>query len=178
MRWGLVPAWADDPKVGSRMINARAETLATKPAFKRLLTRRRCLVPADGFYEWRPGVAGGKKQPVHVRPRHGGPIAFAGLWDSWRPKGAGGDERLISCTIVTTDASDELRDLHDRMPVVLPPESWDAWLDPGHDDVEALRSLLRPSEGFDLVPVSTAVNDVRNDGPDLLAPAVSQGPDS
>lgn len=176
MRWGLVPSWADDPRIGSRMINARAETLDTKAAFRPLLARRRCLVPADGFYEWRRPVGGGRKQPVHVRPRGGGLLALAGLWDVRR--GEGGADRLVSCTIITTEASPELAELHDRMPVVLDPGVWDAWLDPGHDEPEALGGLLRPSEGFELVEVTTAVNDVRNDGPELLAPAEAQGAES
>jgi putative SOS response-associated peptidase YedK len=172
MRWGLIPTWADDPRVGSRMINARAETLATKPAFRRLLARRRCLVPADGFYEWRPAPPGGKKQPVHLRPRGGGLLAFAGLWDSWRsPEG----ERVVSCAIVTTPASEEVAPLHDRMPAVLDPGVWDVWLDPGLDDPEQLSTLLVPSSGLELVEVSTAVNDVRNDGPELLATSGAGG---
>jgi putative SOS response-associated peptidase YedK len=176
MRWGLVPSWADDPGIGSRMINARAETLATKPAFRRLLGRRRCLVPADGFYEWRPALPGGRKRPVHVRPRAGGLIAFAALWDTWR--GHGDDHRLVTCTIVTTRASDELADLHDRMPAVLAPHAWDAWLDPGHDDPDALQALLVPADGFEQVPVSTLVNSVRNDGPELLEPPEADAADS
>lgn len=176
MRWGLVPSWADDPRVGSRMINARAETLDAKPAFRRLLARRRCIVPADGFYEWRPAVGGGRRQPVHVRPRGGGLLALAGLWDAWR--GEGGADRLVTCTIITTAASAELAGLHDRMPAVLEPRAWGAWLDPGLDDSEELGGLLRPSGGFEQVAVSTAVNDVRNDGPELLQPAGAAGTDS
>lgn len=173
LRWGLVPWWADDPKIGSRMINARAETVATKPAFRKLLRSRRCLIPADGFYEWRKPVGDQPKQAFHIRPAGGGLVAFAGLWDSWRPKlddGSRGDDRLTTCTIITTTAEEPVGVVHDRMPVVLDPEVWDAWLDPDLDDEELLRSFLRPMAGLELVPVSDAVNNVRNDGPELLDP--------
>ena len=160
LKWGLIPSWATDAKIASRLINARAETVATKPAFRSALVKRRCLVPADGWYEWRaePGVP---KQPFFIAPRSG-VAAFAGLYERW------GDTRTF--TIVTTSASDELRRLHERMPVVLPPDVWDAWLDPAHDDVEALCGLLTPREGFAAYPVTTLVNNVRNNGPELLDP--------
>jgi putative SOS response-associated peptidase YedK len=171
LRWGLVPWWADDPKIGSRMINARAETVATKPAFRKLLRQRRCLIPADGFYEWRKASGDRPKQAFHIRPADGGLLAFAGLWDTWRPKGGSGErERLTTCTIITTTAEEPVGVVHDRMPVVLDPESWGLWLDTDVDDDELLTSLLRPAHDLELVPVGDAVNNVRNDGPHLLQP--------
>jgi putative SOS response-associated peptidase YedK len=169
-RWGLVPFWAKDLKIGAKMINARAEGLLDSNAFRRSFERRRCIVPADGFYEWeRTGSK--RKQPRYITTRDGSPLAFAGLWDSWRPT-KDSDERVRSCTIVTGPPNDRVAELHDRMPVVLPREVWDAWLDPDNDDVGALQGLLvaAPSELFELVPVSTAVNTVTNDGPALIEP--------
>jgi putative SOS response-associated peptidase YedK len=164
MRWGLVPAWAKDPKSGSRMINARAETLAEKPAFRGVLRRRRCLIPADGFYEWPEGPGGRKaKQPMYVRLTTGEPFAFAGLWDEWRPPEGG--EPLRTCTIVTTEANALLATFHHRMPVILAPEVEAVWLDPGLSDPEHLRSLLvpYPAEAMEAYPVSPEVNAVGND---------------
>jgi putative SOS response-associated peptidase YedK len=175
--WGLVPAWAKDPKVGSRMINARAETLATRNAYKPALRRRRCLVPADGFFEWRKLPGGKRKQPYFIHRPDGEPFAFAGLWEVWRgPKGADGErtgEPLRSCTIVTTTPNEVMAEVHDRMPVILPPSAWEAWLDPGNDDLEALGRLLVPAPAHltALRPVSTRVNSVRNKGADLVAAA-------
>ena len=162
LRWGLVPHWAEGPSVGARMINARAETLLEKPAFRRPLASRRCLVPADGFYEWCDG------QAWHVRPRDGGLLAFAGLWASWRGDGV----RLVSCTIVTTSANAVLAPIHDRMPVVLPRSAWAEWLDPANDDVADLVSLLVPAadELLERYPVGPAVGNVRNDDASLVAP--------
>jgi putative SOS response-associated peptidase YedK len=154
LRWGLVPSWAKDPKGASKMINARAETVATKPAFRTALAKRRCLVPADGWYEWRD-----RKPHFITAP---GPIAFAGLYERWG--------ELRTFTIVTTAAAASLAYLHERMPVVLPAEVHDVWLDPAYDDVEALAALLAPREGFAAYPVSTAVNSVRNNGPSLVEP--------
>ena len=170
-RWGLVPFWAKDLSVGARMINARAESLLDKPAFRRPLERRRCILPADGFYEWEAIEGAKKKQPWYIRRRDGDVLAFAGLWDVWHP-GEGPEGRVVSCSIITTEANDAVRPLHDRMPVVLPPEEWEQWLDPTFDDVGALQSVLvpAPAELFELVPVNPAVNDVRNDGPQLLDP--------
>jgi putative SOS response-associated peptidase YedK len=167
-RWGLVPAWARDPAVGSKSINARAESVAEKPSFRDSFAERRCLVPADGFYEWR-AEGGRRKTPYHLRPAAGGLIAFAGLWDVWRA--GAGDPALETFAIVTTDASEDLRDLHDRMPVVLPPASWTAWLaaDTAPGD---LQRLLRPAPARFFVPrpVSTRVNSVDNDDAACLAP--------
>jgi putative SOS response-associated peptidase YedK len=168
-RWGLVPFWAKDLSVGSRMINARAESVLEKPAFRRPLERRRCIIPADGFYEWKPVAGTKKKQPWYVRRRDGDVLSFAGLWDVWHP-GEGPEGRVVSCAIVTTDANEVVRPIHDRMPVVLPPDAWEQWLDPSFGDVEVLQQLLvpAPAELFELVAVGTAVNDVKNDGPHLL----------
>ena len=168
-RWGLVPFWAKDLSVGSRMINARAESVLEKPAFRRPLERRRCIIPADGFYEWEPVPGTKRKQPWYVRRRDGDVLSFAGLWDVWYP-GEGPEGRVVSCAIVTTEANDAVRPIHDRMPVVLPPDAWEQWLDPGFGNVDVLHQLLvpAPSELFELVAVGTAVNDVKNDGPHLL----------
>lgn len=170
MRWGLVPFWAKDASIGSRMINARAETVTTTSAYARPFERRRCIVPADGFYEWQPVPGRKAKQPFHIRRVDGEPLALAALWDSWRPTRGSDDGRLVSTVIVTTSANDVLRPIHDRMPVVLPPSAWDAWLDPGNHDVEALLRLLVPAPDplLEAVPVSSAVGNVRNDGPELV----------
>lgn len=172
LRWGLVPFWADDPKIGARMINARAETVAEKPAFRDAFAQRRCLVVADGFYEWQPRPGGRRKQPFHIARSDHAPFAFAGLWATWRPKGASRDvEPLRSCTIITTDANARVADIHDRMPVILLPEQEQAWLDPSTPP-EVLRELLHPLPA-DLTArreVGFAVNDARHDEPDCLDP--------
>lgn len=164
MRWGLVPSWADDPSIGNRMINARAETAATKPAFRDALRCRRCLVPADGFFEWVD--AGGARQPIHLRRRDRGVFALAGLWDVWR-KGA---QPLETFTLLTTSPNDLLRPIHDRMPVVVRPEHFALWLDPGCRDAARLTPLVQPwtAEEWEAVPVSRRVNDPRHDAPDCL----------
>ena len=167
-RWGLIPWYADSPKVAARHINARAETVASKPAFRDSFTRRRCIIPADGFYEWEKLESGGKL-PHYIHSADGTPLALAGLWGSWRdPDG----ERITTCTIVTTSPNALVERLHDRMPVVLPPETWARWLDPGFDDVPALRSLLGPSAAEVMAehPVSTLVNDVKNNYPECVEP--------
>lgn len=171
-RWGLIPFWAKDEKVGARMINARAETILTSSAFKRSFTNRRCIVPADGFYEWQAVPDRKKKQPWYVSRTDGDVFAFAGLWDSWRPDKGSDEGRLVSCTIITTDANETIASIHDRMPVVLPPGAWAEWLDPANDDVDDLARLLvpAPKELVTLTPVRTDVNDVRNDGAHLLEP--------
>jgi putative SOS response-associated peptidase YedK len=173
LRWGLIPSWAKDPKVGDRMINARAESLSEKPAYERAFRRHRCLVPAEGFYEWQR--RGSRKQPMFIHRRDGEPMAFAGLWAAWRDRGEGGsadpdDEWLRSCAIVTTNANDALAPLHDRMPVVLEERDWDRWLDPDSGDVDALSHLLQPASDDLLVayPVGAAVNSADNDGPELV----------
>ena len=168
LRWGLIPSWATDPKVGDRMINARAESLADKPAFERAFRRHRCLVPAEGFYEWQR--RGARKQPMFIHRRDGEPMAFAGLWAAWRDGDAPDADWTRSCTIVTTSANDIVAPLHDRMPVVLEERSWDAWLDPDAPDPGALAPLLRPASDDLLVayPVGTAVNSADHDGPNLV----------
>lgn len=168
--WGLVPLWAKDAKIGSKMINARAETLAEKNAYKSAFKKRRCLIPADGFYEWKkhPTEAKGKKQPFFIhRPDHEA-YAFAGLWEVWR--GPDKDqEPLRSCTIITTSPNEEMAKIHDRMPAILPPSAWDTWLDRENDDLELLGQLLVPSapQIITMHPVSTEVNNVRNKGEQL-----------
>jgi len=178
--WGLVPFWATSPAIGSKMINARADGLATKAAFKDSFARKRCIVPADGFYEWR-AVPGQKvKQPYLITRRTGEPLAFAGLWASWRAPGADAADRLRSATIVTTTPNELMATLHDRMPVILPASVWDEWLDPGNADVEELARLLvpAPEDVLQMLPVSTEVNSVRNQGAHLIEPvdpAAEQG---
>ncbi len=160
MQWGLVPSWAKDPAIGNRMINARAETLAEKPSFKRLIGKRRCVVLADGFYEWRKERK--RKVPMRIRLKSEDPFGFAGLWDSWRkPDG----HELLSFTIITTDANESLRPIHDRMPVILAAESERMWLDPGITEAARLRPLLKPhpSDLMEAYEVSTLVNSPRND---------------
>ncbi|HEV2810459.1 MAG TPA: SOS response-associated peptidase [Acidimicrobiales bacterium] len=174
LRWGLIPPWADDPRIGARMINARAESVADRPAFRHAFARRRCLLPADGFYEWRTVADGSLRQPWYIRHRNGQPMAIAGLWESWRPGSAGadGEQRIVSTTIVTTTANEAINDLHHRMPVVLAADAWDAWLDPTDHDVDALQRLLAPAPpaDFDVTAVRPLVNNVANDGPELLQP--------
>jgi putative SOS response-associated peptidase YedK len=166
-RWGLVPAWASDPAIGARLINARAETVADKPAFRAAFRRHRCLVPATAFYEWaaRPGG----KVPHAIRRRDGQPLALAGI----AATGAGPEgERLATCAVITTAANGLLRPIHGRMPALLAPDAWDRWLDPATEDLDGLRALLVPWPQDDLVayPVGRRVNDARNDGPELLRP--------
>lgn len=167
VRWGLVPFWAKDRAIGNRLINARAETIADKPAFRRAFERRRCLVPADGFFEWKR--SGKRKVPVWIHLRSRRPFTFAGLWEVWHGPDA---ERLLSCTIVTTDPSPSIAGIHDRMPVILPPEARAAWLDrdASPDD---LRALLRPYADDELEhwEVSTLVNGPGNDDPECIRPA-------
>lgn len=175
--WGLVPGWAKDPKVGSRMINARAESVGTKNAYKPALKRRRCLIPADGFYEWKKLPGAKRKQPYFITRPDGEPLAFAGLWEVWRgPKDENGErtgEPLRSATIITTTPNETMAQVHDRMPVILPPSAWDDWLDPDNDDIDTLGKLLVPAppDITRLTPVSTQVNSVRNKGPELITPA-------
>lgn len=167
MRWGLIPSWSKDVKIGASLINARSETAAIKPAFRSAFKRRRCLIPADGFYEWRK--TGTKtKQPYHIGLKHGAPFAFAGLWETWTSPEGG---KLDSCTILTTEANSLLKNLHDRMPVILHSGDRDAWLDPEIPS-ESLTSLLTPypSEEMRTYPVSTAVNKASHDQPDCVQP--------
>jgi len=160
------------------MINARAETLATKPAFKKLLATRRCIVPVDGFYEWKKLPGQKRKQPYYITPAGGGPFAFAGLWTQWRGQEGGGEVVLRSTTIVTGPPNEKMAELHDRMPVMLPPSAWSEWLDPAQQDLEAVGRFLVPaaSELITFHPVSTEVNNVRHKGAHLVDP-VELGPD-
>jgi putative SOS response-associated peptidase YedK len=159
LHWGLIPSWADDPKIGNRMINARAETVAEKPAFRSAFTKRRCLVVADGFYEWQK--VGGKKQPYFIHRQDDEPFAFAGLWEFWKGDG----EEIQSCTLITTEANALMEPIHDRMPVILSPEDYPIWLDAEFKDKESLKGLLRPCDPalLEAYPVTTLVNNPRND---------------
>jgi putative SOS response-associated peptidase YedK len=171
LRWGLLPFWAKDAGIGNRMINARAETLAEKPAYRNAFRKRRCVILANGFYEWK-ALPGGKA-PHWIAPRDGQPIAFAGLWARWEK----GETPLETCTIVTTSANRGLREIHERMPVIIPPEALRAWVDPGQT-VDVLTKLLQPAPEDFLTAheVSRAVNRPANDGPELLSPAQSHTP--
>ena len=166
VRWGLVPSWAKEARVGARHINARAETLATTPAYRSAYRRRRCLVPADGYYEWQ--AAAGRKQPFYLSAKGGAPLAMAGLYEVWHPPGGTG-EPLWTCTVVTTSAPDEHAAVHDRTPMLVPPERWADWLDP---TVGQPHGLLVPGTPgvLDAWPVGAAVGNVRNDGPELRQP--------
>jgi putative SOS response-associated peptidase YedK len=166
VRWGLVPHWAKEAAIGNRLINARAESVAEKPAYRDSFRRRRCLVPADGFYEWQQ--LDGRKQPWLLRRRGGGTLAFAGLWSSWRDRAAPAEApQLESCTIVTCEPNELAARVHDRMPVILPREAWARWLDPAATEPGALAPLLvpLPADELEAFPVSTRVNDPRRDEP-------------
>lgn len=166
LRWGLIPSWADDPKVGNRLINARSETAADKPAFRDAFRQRRCLIPADGFYEWR--TEGRQKKPFYIRRQDGKPFAFAALWEHWE---APEKPAIDSCTILTTSANELLQPLHERMPVILAPGDFQCWLDPKTTAEEAA-SLLRsaPTEEMTLYPVNLCVNDVKQDDARCVEP--------
>jgi putative SOS response-associated peptidase YedK len=170
-RWGLIPSWAKEPSVGSRLFNARAETVAVKPSFRAAFKARRLAVVSDGFFEWRRG-AGTRRQPYFLSRADGSPMAFAGLWESWRDPATSGDEAAAvrSCTIITTEANPEVAPIHDRMPVVLGCDGLEAWLDPLVAERDELEALLQPAPAGTLVvrPVSPAVGSVRNNGPHLI----------
>ncbi len=182
--WGLIPFWAKDRKVGQKMINARAETLAEKSAYKRPFQRRRCIIPADGFFEWKKVPGQKAKQPMFIHRNDGEPMAFAGLWEVWRPPApaeAGADSAAAatdestwvrSCTIVTGEPNEVVAPIHDRMPVQLPPSAWGTWLSGDVDDLEVLGQLLVPAPASLLAahPVSLRVNDVRNKDSALIEP--------
>lgn len=167
LRWGLIPSWSEDAKTGARMINARSETAADLPAFRNAFRRRRCLIVADGFYEWQK--LNGKKQPYFIHLKDDQPFAFAGLWESWRIPDK---QHIESCTILTTEANDLIRFLHDRMPVILRPADYDRWLDPAQEKVEELSPLLQPlpSEEMSAEAVSSLVNNARNEDPKCIEP--------
>ncbi len=165
LRWGLIPSWAKETKVGYRMINARAETVADKPAYRAAFRRRRCLIPADGFYEWQQSGAG--KQPWYFRMKHHGVFAFAGLWEHWQGK----DEVIESCSIIVTGANDTVRPVHERMPVIIDPSDYEQWLDPRIQQADSLKALLRPypADAMSAYPVSKRVNSPANNDADCIA---------
>jgi len=173
MRWGLVPAWASDPAVGSKLINARAESLPEKAAFREAFKRRRCLVVADGFYEWQK--AGREKTPLLIRLKSDQPFAFAGLYEKWTPPWG---EALTTCTIITTEPNDLVRPIHDRMPAILPKELEDRWLDETARDRDWLMDMLAPypAELMESYTVSSLVNSVKNDSPSLIEPVQVEQP--
>jgi putative SOS response-associated peptidase YedK len=166
LHWGLIPSWAKDPEVGNRMINARAETVAEKPSYRKAFQERRCLILADGFYEWQKTDNG--KQPFYIRMEDESPFAFAGLWESWR-----NGREIRSCTIITTVPNDVAAPIHNRMPVILRPEDYEMWLDPDFDEREPLTSLLKPypADGMEAYPVSRRVNKPSNNEPGCIEPA-------
>jgi putative SOS response-associated peptidase YedK len=171
-RWGLVPSWVKDPKTFTLLFNARSEGAADKPSFRAAMRYRRCLFPASGFYEWRRGP-GKEKQPFWIRPRSGGVIAFAGLWETWSDRDGG---EIDSACILTTAANRTIATIHDRMPVVIAPEDFDRWLDVAEYPPAEVADLQRPADDdlFETIPVGKTVNSARNDGPGLIAPLASE----
>jgi putative SOS response-associated peptidase YedK len=178
VRWGLVPFWAKSASGGARMINARAETVASKPAFRSAFAKRRCIIPADGYYEWQAAPEGTKapKQPYYIYRTDGGILAFAGIYELWRDGSLPSEDEqawLWTASIITTDATDEIGKIHDRTPMVVPSEAWADWLDPANNDKDLLMATMRPAPegtgGLTSHLVSTAVNSVRNNGPDLIS---------
>ena len=169
-RWGLIPAWAKDPKIGNRMINARAETLAEKPSFRNPFRRRRCLVLADGYYEWRQEPGESAKTPYYIRMASKQPFAFAGMWEAWRPQGE--VEPVLSCSIITCPANETLESIHHRMPVILDQSAYDLWLDPVECAPDTLNHLLTPYAGEEMetFAVSRLVNRPKNDVPECILP--------
>ncbi|NIM51911.1 MAG: hypothetical protein GTN78_05355 [Gemmatimonadales bacterium] len=167
LRWGLIPSWAKDPSIGNRLINARSETVATKPTFEHAFRYRRCLIPADGFYEWQKTERG--KQPYYAKLRDGAVFALAGLWERWL---GAAQQPVETFTIITTAPNDMLRPLHNRMPVILKPGDYDRWLDPSYRDVDGLKGLLQPYPSSEMAayPVSRYVNTPDNEGPECIAP--------
>ena len=186
LTWGLVPFWAKDPSIGNKMINARMETVTEKPAFRRAFASRRCLLPADGYYEWyatEQRTKAGKplKQPFFIHPRDGSVMAMAGLYEIWRDPTRDDDDPQRfrwTCTVLTTSAEDDLGHIHDRMPLLVERERYGAWLDPTRSDPEVLTELLVPAAPgrLEAYPVSTMVNSVKNNGPELLAPLATEPP--
>lgn len=168
LRWGLVPFWADDLKIGSRMINARSETVADKPAFRAAFKKRRCLIPADGFFEWKTIPGEKTKQPYMIRLKSGEPFVFAGLWERWDKSGPA----VETCTILTTSANTVVQPLHDRMPVILPQDAWHTWLETKGSDADTLEELLVPFNAslMETYPVSKAVNNPKHDDEDCVEP--------
>jgi putative SOS response-associated peptidase YedK len=176
LRWGLIPSWSKDPRKGPPLINARGESIATKPAFRAAVRRRRCLIVADGFYEWHRLDGGSnkqasKKQPYYIHRPDSEPFAFAGLWETWFGGDSGGGPTIESCTIITTHANPMMSRLHDRMPVILSRSDYDLWLDPLVQDPAAVDHLIAPCDDNELVadPISTYVNNVKHEGPQCVA---------
>jgi putative SOS response-associated peptidase YedK len=170
LRWGLIPSWAKDEKIGYSTINARAEGIETKPAFREAIAKRRCLVPADGFYEWKK-LGPKEKQPYHIRLKGGGIFAFAGLWEGWKPLGR--DEWLRTFTIATTTANELCAPIHDRMPVILDPADWARWLAEEGGEAPPLELLKPfPAERMEAIPIGAVVGNVKNEGPELIEPLV------
>ncbi|SNZ14004.1 Putative SOS response-associated peptidase YedK [Terribacillus aidingensis] len=166
LRWGLIPPWAPDKKIGSKMINARAETLQEKRSFKKAFQKQRCLIPADSFYEWK--TEDGKKQPMRIQHKDKTPFAFAGLWEKWQDDDG---SSICTCTIITTEANSFMQQIHHRMPVILPANSQAIWLDRNEQDTETLQQILEPfSEELTAYPVSTLVNSPRNNREELINP--------
>jgi putative SOS response-associated peptidase YedK len=174
VRWGLLPSWVKDPKTFTLLINARGESAAEKPAFRAAMKRRRCLIPADGFYEWQ--AAGDRKRPFYVRAKSGAPFAFAGLWETWT--GPNGEE-LETAAIVTTRANRTLSPIHERMPVIVPPEGFELWLDGANVDATTAAALIAsaPDNLLEAYEISTAVNRIANDNPKLLEPVGAAPPE-
>lgn len=171
LRWGLIPFWADDPSIGNRMINARAETVDEKNSYRVPFSRRRCIVPATGFYEWHKPEGGGGKQPWYIRSAEKSLLGFAGLWEQWEDDESG--EEIESFTILTGEPNDLVADVHDRMPVILQPDDYGFWLDPAMKDTEALKELVQtvyPDDALEAYPVSTHVNSPENDDPECIEP--------
>ncbi len=178
--WGLIPSWAKDRKIGNRMINARSETLAEKPSFRGLFKKKRCIIPMDGFYEWKPGHEDGPlnakgkplKQPLFIQRLDGEPLAVAGLWTAWKDPADADSRFLHSATVVTTSANEFMEPVHNRMPVLVPKSQWAAWLDPSNDDVASLSEMFtaRNDGLLTMHEVSTDVNNARNSGPQLINP--------
>ncbi len=189
--WGLIPSWAKDRKIASRMINARSETLAEKPAFKGLFKKKRLLIPMDGFYEWKAGSAGGPltakgkpaKKPMFIHRSDHEPMAVAGLWTAWKDAEAAGEGEpapwLLSATVITTAANATMSPVHDRMPVLVPRSRWAEWLDPANDDVDTLSTMfdMAADESLVMHPVSTDVNSVRNNRSELITEIDPGAPD-
>jgi putative SOS response-associated peptidase YedK len=175
VRWGLLPSWVKDPKTFTLLINARGESVCDKPAFRNAMKRRRCLIPADGFYEWQ--AVAGRKQPFYVRAKAGTPLAFAGLWETWiGPNG----EELETAAIVTTRANRTLAAIHERMPVVVPPEAFDLWLNCADVDAKTAEALIQPASDnlLEAYAISTAVNRVANDNAKLIEPSAPDEPEA
>ncbi len=170
MRWGLIPFWAKDAKIGYKMINARGETVADSRAFKYAFQKRRCLIPADSFYEWQG--SGKNRQPIRIMLKSEEPFAFAGIWETWTDKSVPDAEPVLSCSIITTVPNSLMEPIHNRMPVILPKELEEAWISPGQEDAGLLREMLLPYDPglMKTYQVSTLVNSPKNDGPEVILP--------